>query len=192
MLTYRRHTRRANSPNRSRMPGAGTGVALALLSGAAAANGAHRFVFTAYGDAPGGAQVLAGRYQAALDDVKAYRGVVDRDPAATNTNRCVAYSMTLRWREARTACDAAVRTADEESNGAPTWMGGVVTDDDRLAIAYANRAVMHWMSHDQVAARQDLAKAQALSPKADFVARNVAALEMHRTVALADAPAPKS
>jgi tetratricopeptide (TPR) repeat protein len=168
------------------------GVALALLSGAASAHGAHRFVFTAYGDAPGGAQVLAGRYRAALEDVKNYGGIADHDPAATNTNRCVAYSMTLSWREARAACDAAVRAAGEESNGGPGWTGAVVADEERLAIAYANRAVMHWMSNDQAAARRDLRKALALSPKADFVARNVAALDTHRNVALAEATAPKS
>lgn len=187
MLSHRRHTPRADFTNGSRMVGAG--VALALLSSVASAAGAHRFVFTAYDDAPGGAQVLAGRYQAALQEVKDYRGLVDHDPAATNTNRCVAYSMTLRWREAQAACDAAVRTAAQE---APTWTGSFVAGHERLAIAYANRAVMHWMSNDQAAAQQDLAKALALSPKAEFVARNVAALEVHHTVALADARAPKS
>ena len=190
MLSYRRHTPRADFTYGSRM--VWSAVALALLSGAASAHGAHRFVFTAYRDAPGGAQVLAGRYRAALEEVKDYRGVVDHDPAATNTNRCVAYSMTLSWQEARAACDAAVQAAGAESNDASTWTGAAVATDERLAIAYANRAVMHWMTHDHAAAQRDLAHALALSPRADFVARNVAALQMHREVALADATAPKS
>jgi hypothetical protein len=45
-----------------------------------------------------------------------------------------------------------------------------------LAIAYSNRAVLHWLSKDAVAAARDLAEAAALTPKADFVARNITAL----------------
>jgi len=63
---------------------------------------------------------------------------------------------------------------------------------DHLALAYSNRAVMFWLSNDDVAAGKDLARAQALSPRAEFVARNVAALKIHGAVALARKPAPKS
>lgn len=180
----------ANSAQRSRALGAG--LSLILMSGAALANGAHRFVFTAYSDAAGGADVVAGRYYAAVEELKIYRDM-DRDSSVTSTNRCVAYSMTLRWQEARAACDAAVHAAREERNMPPAWWSWARTpDDDYLALAYANRAVMYWLSHDDAAAQKDLAKAQELSPQADFVAQNVAALKVHRPVALAAAPAPKS
>lgn len=49
----------------------------------------------------------------------------------------------------------------------------------------ANRAVMHWMSHDDGAAQKDLTRAQEVAPQSDFVARNVAALNAHLTVAMA-------
>lgn len=191
MSSFTRNSRRANSDRRSRALGAG--LALTLASGAALAHGAHRFMFTAYGDALAGDEVIAGHYDAALELLKSHPGDVDLDPSAANTNSCVAYSMTLQWQEARAACDAAVREARR------SWAHE--SDADYLAVAYANRAVLEWMSSDEAAARKDLAKAQEISPQADFVAQNLAALATHGEVAQAKArgemaeagaPAPKS
>ena len=189
MPSFSRNSRRANC---TRNPLAlGAGIALTLLSGGALADGAHRFVFTAYSDAAGGADVVAGRYQAALEQLRAHRDTMDLDPSAANTNRCVAYSMTLRWQEARAACDAAVRAANEQRQSAQaSWLPASNTES--LAVAYANRAVVNWLSHDDAAAREDLAKARELSPRAAFVAQNLAALRVHREMARAGAPAPKS
>jgi hypothetical protein len=67
------------------------------------------------------------------------------------------------------------------------------SDDEYLALAYANRAVMHWMSHDEASAQKDLSRARELSPQTDFVAQNIAALKVHVTEVFAGAPpAPKS
>ena len=55
MSSSTRNIRRASSSLRPRALGAA--LALTLASGAALADGAHRFVFTAYTDAPGGAEV---------------------------------------------------------------------------------------------------------------------------------------
>lgn len=197
MSSFSRNTSRANSLRRSRALGAG--VALALASTAALAGGAHRFVFTAFSDATGGDEVVAGRYDAALEKL-ASAGQLDG--AAMDTNRCVAYSMTLRWQEARAACDAAVRTATAQRRRPPAWWNWMHTSpDDYLAVAYANRAVVRWLSNDDAAAREDLAKAQELSPGAEFIARNIVALEAHTGIApakarsemaRAGAPAPKS
>lgn len=182
-MSFSRNTRRANSSLRPRALGAG--LALMLASGAALADGAHRFVFTAYSDSAGGAEIVAGRYRLALEELRSHPGNMDLDPSATNTNRCIAYSMTLRWREAHAACDAAVRAAERQST-VPTWLAWTrSSDDELLALAYANRAVMYWMSHDNSAAQKDLTRALELSPQSDFVARNVAALKAHVTVALA-------
>jgi hypothetical protein len=164
-----------------------------LASGAALADGAHQFVFTAYSDAAGGADVVAGRYRAALEELNGSPNITDLDPSATNTNRCVAYSMTLQWQDAHAACDAAVREASERRlarAGELSWQ--TPSENDRLAVAYTNRAVMHWLAHDDAAAHGDLAKALQLSPQATFVARNVAALKMHAQVAEAGARASKS
>ena len=198
MSSFSRNTRRANSLRRSRALGAG--LALALASTAALADGAHRFVFTAFSDATGGDEVVAGRYGAALEKLTS-AGVTGRlDRSAVDTNRCVAYSMSLRWQEARAACDAAVQMAMEQRTRPPVWWDWMHTSaDDYLAVAYANRAVVRWLSNDDAAAREDLAKAQALAPGADFIAKNLVALEAHTEVAKArgemarvGAPAPKS
>lgn len=163
------------------------------MSGAALADGAHQFVFTAYSDAAGGADVVAGSYRAALQKLKGGPEAMRLDSPAVDTNRCVAYSMTLQWREARMACDAAVHAASEHRNLPPAWWSSMpVSDEESVAVAYANRAVMYWMLNDDAAARKDLAAAQELSPQSDFVARNLIALEAHAEVAQAGRPVPKS
>lgn len=187
MSLFSRNIRRADSLLR---PGAiGAMLALTLVSGAAVADGAHRFVFTAYSDAAGGADVVAGRYRAALEELTSYPATTEPNSSETYTNRCVAYTMTLQWQKARAACDAAVRAARLERSMTPAWWTfAPPRDDEFLALAYANRAVMHWLSHDDAAAQKDLAHAQELSPRAEFVAQNVAALKLHRAVAFAAGP----
>jgi hypothetical protein len=189
MSSYRRNISRANFLQRPRALGAA--VALALMSSSALANGAHRFVFTAYTNAAGGAQVVAGRYHAALARLNGQPVTMESDAAAINTNLCVAYSMTLQLSAARAACDAAVQAAKQQ-RALPTawWSGGHPSPDDSQAVAYANRAVMYWLLHDEQAARSDLLRAQALSPQSAFVAQNAAALKAHtRMVAQAGTPA---
>jgi len=191
MSSFSRNRRSTNSPRRLRA--LGTVLALTLVSGAALADGAHPFHFTAYVDAPGGDDVVAGHYQAALVELKRRSGNMDLDSAETNTNRCVAYAMTRQWQQARVACDAAVRAAKERRNMSPSWWTWAPTPaDDDLACAYANRAVLHWLSQDDAAAQKDLAKAAELSPQASFVAQNVVALRIHHAVTLAAASAPRS
>lgn len=199
MSSFTRNTHRANSARRSRS--LGVGLALTLASTGALADGAHRFVFTAYSDGTAGAEVVDGRYRTALEELRSHPGDVDLDPSATNTNRCVAYCMSLQWREAHAACDAAVQAAggDRRTSRPSQWGWAASADNERLALAYANRAVMYWLLGEDSAARQDLAKAHELSPQADFVASNLTALkqhaeraEAHREVARTGAPAPKS
>ncbi len=191
MSSFNRNTRRANSLLCPRALGAVLG--LTVMSGPALAGGAHQFVFTAYTNAAGGAEVMAGRYHAALEELTGYPGTMDAESPEVDTNRCVAYSMTLQWHEARAACDAAVREATQERDISPAWWSWApAPENDYLALAYANRAVMYWLSEDGAAAKRDLARAQELSPRAHFVAQNVAALKAHRAVALAAASSPKS
>ena len=124
------------------------------------------------------------------------------DPSAVDTNRCIAYSMTLQWQKAHAACDAAVRAASIQRNlSSVWWRQSHESDDDYLALAYANRAVLEWMSSNEAAARKDLAEARQIAPQSSFVAQNLAALETHgevaqakarSEVARAGAPAPTS
>lgn len=187
MSLFSRNIPRANSLLCPRA--LGTALALMFVSGAAVADGAHRFVFTAYSDAAGGAEVMAGRYRAALKELASHPDAKVPNSSETSTNRCVAYSMTLQWEDAHAACDAAVQAARwERSISPPWWTLAPAPDDDYLAVAYANRAVMYWLSRDDGRAQKDLAQAQELSPRADFVSQNVAALKVHHAVALAAAP----
>lgn len=191
MSSFTSNGHRANSDRRLRAFGAG--LALTLASGAALAHGTHRFVFTAYSDAAGGAEVMAGRYRAALEELGSDAGSMALDPSALNTNRCIAYSMTLQWQQAHAACDAAVRAASQEANPPPSWWSpSHESDDDYLALTYANRAVLEWMSSDEGAARKDLAKAHEIAPQSDFVMQNLSALETHSEVAQAGTTVPKS
>ena len=191
MSSFSRNTRRANSPQRAWALGAV--LAIALASGTTLADGAHRFMFTAYSDAPGGADIVAGRYRAALEKLDRHPGSLEPDASTINTNRCVAYSMTGQWQEARIACDAAVSAATKQLTASPAWWSWAsLPNDDYLALAYANRAVLYWLSQDDAAAQKDIAKARELSPQADFVAQNVTALKAHRALAFAVASRPKS
>ena len=58
---------------------------------------------------------------------------------------------------------------------------GSARESSYVAIAYTNRAVVHLMSSDTASAKADLAKAQSLAPKAEFVSRNIAALQSSRS-----------
>ena len=146
----------------------------ALLAGSVAhADQSNKFVMTAYVNGAGGESLVSGHYEAAV--TQAMRGNASDD--ATPTNQCVAYTMTGQLDTAKSVCDAAVREAKLDLlHASSTALWRVDQLQEFLAVAYSNRAVLHWVSKDAVAAARDLAEAAALTPKADFVARNITAL----------------
>ena len=155
------------------------GFALASSAAALAGTRRHPFVLTAYGAGPGGRDLLAGRYPAALRQLRA-RGSAPRDPRAFSANRCVAFEMTQHLRAAQSACDTAVLAArSARLDAAPRSGSSRISADRALAAAYSDRAVLGWLRGDPRGARADLARAQALAPQARFVLRNVAALKSH-------------
>lgn len=136
----------------------------------------HPFVLTAYGSAPGGQDLLTGRYPAALQQLRA-SGHAPLDAAAVSANNCVALAMTRRWDAAQSACDAAVREArDARLSAAPWSAAGANSKDRAIAAAYSDRAVLRWMSGNARGARADLDEARVFAPQAGFVVRNVRAL----------------
>jgi len=163
------------------------GVAAALLIGSAAfaaEQQAHTFVLTAYSNAAGGNELVTGNYDDAAKELGQRVQMIGLDESTLSTNRCVAFTVTKQWQAAHTACDRAVRDAQEDKANLPTWMSWArKRHNDYVALAYSNRAVLAWLSNDAVAAEKDLAKAEALSPKADFVARNLSALHTRNAVA---------
>ena len=157
-------------------------VSLLLGQAAQAADPSHNFVLTAYSNGTGGPELISGNYAAAAEALHYPFGITLSDASTTSNNRCVALTMTKQWDTARTACNQAVRDAQQEKAMLPSYQYWARKfKNDYLAVALSNRAVLHWMSSDSAAAANDLKRAAALSPKADFVARNLAALEYSHT-----------
>lgn len=157
----------------------------ALIVSAAAAETSDPFVFVAYSNRTGGEKLASGDYGNAAHAVlgQAASSAMS-DPQALDTNRCVAYTMTKQLDKARRACDAAVQDAQGADGSMLSWSPQARRQSDAAAaVAYSNRAVMHWLDADLRAAGADLAKAQALAPQASFVVRNLAALQAHQSVA---------
>jgi hypothetical protein len=131
-------------------------------------------VLSVFTDAPGGSLLLAGRYDAAIDEINAVR----REPAVKSlklTNLCVAQIVARDWLEARGSCDAAVVAARRDRAHAPS--SNMARDRYRefMALAYSNRAVLSILSQDVLAGESDLMHARKASPRAPFVKRNLEA-----------------
>jgi hypothetical protein len=178
----------------SRKPAQALQLALAatLLVGSAAhaADEPRTFQLTAFSNGAAGESLASGDYNTAVRELKVHTNSLDPDSATTN--RCVAYTVTRQMEAARSACDTAVRDAQQAISSLPVSMTWARSDyRDYLALAYSNRAVLNWIANDASAAQSDLRKAAAAAPKAPFVARNLTALQSHSTVAQV-AVAPKS
>ncbi len=161
----------------------GFAAAVALLIGecAQAAEQSHDFVLTAYSNGKGGQDLLSGNYEAADKATYARPSFLASDSSTNSNNRCVALAKTKQWEAAHAACDRAVRDAEQEKGSLPSyqyWARNL--ENEYVAVALSNRAVLHWMTDDTEAAAADLKRAAALSPKAAFVQRNESALEYSR------------
>ena len=171
-----------NSREQFRLAGLAAAVSLLLGSAAQAGEQSHNFVLTAYSNGTGGPDLISGNYAAAAEALHYPFNMTLSDASTTSNNRCVALTMTKQWDSARVACNQAVRDAQQEKAMLPSYQYWARKfKNDYLAVALSNRAVLHWMSSDPAAAANDLKRAAALSPKADFVARNLAALEYSHT-----------
>jgi len=173
MPSYSRNSRKPMQVLRLIIAGAVQGGALLAGSAAQAADQPNKFVMTAFESAAGGDSLVRGQYADALAITKRSPA---RGDAMVKTNECVAYTMTGQFAAAQAVCDSAVASAKQDLRQAhaPVWQ--LAQLQDTLAVAYSNRAVLHWLSHNNGAAEHDLSDASTLSPKADFVARNESAL----------------
>lgn len=134
------------------------------------------FVLTVYDGSVGARDMLAGRYDAAIAEIRGAHHSAASIGVGADTNACVAYAIRHRLREAQTACDAALAVATREwSHASGVVARSRASEDSAVAIAYANRAVVHALAHQAVSSAEDLAQAHALAPAATFVARNIAA-----------------
>ncbi|HEU4590182.1 MAG TPA: hypothetical protein VFS13_04675 [Steroidobacteraceae bacterium] len=129
-------------------------------------------ILAGYTDARGGTALVRGDTGRALQQIHARKAA--RRTADELTNQCVAHTVLRQWSAAAPACDAAVEGALEaRASARQRALVPRKLVDAKVAVAYSNRAVMHWVSGDPVAAQQDLAKARSFSPKASYVMRNL-------------------
>jgi hypothetical protein len=153
-------------------------AAMACVCVASTAETGQGYVLTAYSDAVGGNQLLAGQYSAALIRIRTSGSGTTSTEVVKTTNACVAYIMLRRLREAGTSCDAAVSAATMDRSHAK----GVVTrsriqEDSAVAIAFSNRAIARALSKEAVSSAEDLVEAHYLAPQSDYVVRNIAAFK---------------
>jgi hypothetical protein len=146
---------------------------------AAAAETAEPFVLVAYSNRAGGENLLTGDYGRAAQALHQHSVASLSDPQALDTNRCVAYAMNRQLPQARAACDAAVRDARSPDWTPLAWNAQARQQSaTSAAMAYSNRAVLHWLDAQPRAAQEDLVR--ALAPDASFVLRNLTAMRAHQ------------
>lgn len=153
------------------------GLSATLLGTVSHAAGDARFTMTAYTNVVGGQEILSGDYKAALSKLDSKGLPRQFDAASVSLNRCVALTMAAQWEGAQSACNMAVHYAQLAKTTHPE--GGVQErrlQDETIALAYSDRAVLKWLTGDSKAAAQDLAHAKTLSHDGDLVAQNVNAL----------------
>jgi hypothetical protein len=129
-----------------------------------------RLTLAAFETAPGGRALVSGRTERAIEQI--YAKSAKPVSAQTLTNLCVAHTVLRQFDDALETCDAAVASANAKRSGG--FRPGVSRQmlDASAAAAYSNRAVLHLLSRDTLAAQNDLASARAISPRAFFVMRN--------------------
>jgi len=150
-------------------------ASLLLAAGAHAADKPSSFVLTAYSNDAAGAEVLSGQYKSALELLAHPKSDSQLYYTAARTNECVAYSALRQLDEAQVACDRAISTA-KRSKVPVQGLRARRDQNEMIALAYSNRAVLRWMRNDDANAAADMDTAMKLAPRADFVARNMLAL----------------
>ena len=134
-------------------------------------------VLTAYVNGVGGESVLSGKYDLALKEITKDRSMSSTSYSAKINNQCVAYAAKKQVTEALSACDAAVKSAKYDRIASQRYSPGSARENSYVAIAYTNRAVVHMMAKDSESAKSDLARAQSLAPSAEFVSKNLVAVQ---------------
>jgi len=134
------------------------------------ARAASKLVLVGFTDFTGGKALTTGNVERAIRELSRDAG---KNPSLALNNLCVAHTALGQWEEAQDSCDAAVAAAADNLAIHGRWPGEQRRLANKVAAAvFSNRAVMHAMSNDAVAAQGDFARARAMAPKAAFVARN--------------------
>jgi RecA-family ATPase len=141
-------------------------------------------VLASFTDARGGPALVRGETELALEQIHALK--FGSNTVSVLTNQCVALTVMREWTKAGEACDAAVdRALKNRTRASYSLAAPRVLADTAVAVAYSNRAVMHWLSSDATAAHADLDNARKFGPGEAYVMRNLEVTE--RGIALARA-----
>ncbi len=155
----------------------------AFISGHADAGGAP-FEMSAYTNSPGGPEIMAGDYAAAIAAAKC--GVSGFDSTSLlvgATNLCVAYTVRRAFEKAVTACNEAVTLAASEESD----LLGRPHEGPASAKALSNRGVLRALMGRPAAAAADFHKAMALGGSWPAPSRNLAHLETRASYRVARA-----
>ena len=129
-----------------------------------------------YSNAPGGAEIAAGDYDAAIAAASGRLWRLNTDSALiASTNLCVAYTMTREIAAAEAACAEALalaRSVDRASRNS-----GRVTQPEATARALINRGVLHAVAGDPLLAAADFREAGRVSGAWEVPQRNLELLE---------------
>jgi hypothetical protein len=160
-------------------------IAVSSILSVAAAHAANvassPMVLTAYANGVGGPSLLTGKFDVALAEINKDRASTSAAYTAKMNNLCVLYAATKQVTEATSACTAALKAAKYERISSQRYAPGSIRENAYVAIAYTNRAVVHLMAKNTALAQDDLARAKALAPSADFVAKNLAVANSARS-----------
>jgi hypothetical protein len=155
-------------------------IAATSIFAAVAANAsdvtAPKLILTAYVNGVGGESVMEGKYDEALSAIKRDRSASSSTYTAKINNQCVTYAVMRLIPQAMSSCSEALRAAKYDRMGALRYGAGSASENSYVAIAYANRAVVHMMAKDVEGAKNDMARAKSLAPDAEFVSKNLLAM----------------
>lgn len=162
-------------------------AAMAVIAAPAAARADEpSYEMRAYTNQPGGIELLAGDYDAAIDAAAGLAGRGDSESRlGASTNLCVAYTVTRALEAAEAACAEALDLAERADAG----MRLTARRGDETAKALINRGVLRAVTGDPAAAASDFRAASAAGAEHSAATRNLAYLETATTysAAIADA-----
>ena len=141
---------------------------------AATAADATSFELGSYLNSPGGKQIVARDYAAAIKSASlAATYGAGLDPLVGATNLCVAYTATGAFAEAREACERAVEMARREDSFASTRF----PSNSATSRALSNRGVLRALIGDSAGAASDFRAAVKVTDAWPAAKRNLAHLE---------------
>jgi hypothetical protein len=145
------------------------------------------YEMASYSDWPGGEEIAARDYDAAIAKARRHAWLDDTTALVATTNLCVAHTVKRELPAAAVACTKALSLARRVDSGTHAKH----PRESATAKALLNRGVLRAVSGDSLGAASDFRTAAGLRTAREAAVRNLAALEAspaHR-LALADAPA---